>query len=206
MRRRRRSICRRRALSRALRNTGAGRAARRAQLREELGARAMAGREPPPRRALASVNRRPDLVERRRRDLEQWLWRLVADPELARARPLNAFLELSDAARLVQRCGPAPAARRLSRRRQEAQRDTAHARARSLPENCSTRRACRARRALVSAQDRSAGDVLRHAGSSKRANAAGYHKQLRIFVHAATIPRNSRSVSDGAGMACAQHS
>ncbi len=106
MRRRRRSICRRRALSRALRNTGAGRAARRAQLREELGARAMAGREPPPRRALASVNRRPDLVERRRRDLEQWLWRLVADPELARARPLNAFLELSDAARLVQRCGP----------------------------------------------------------------------------------------------------
>ncbi len=179
MRRRRRSICRRRALSRALRNTGAGRAARRAQLREELGARAMAGREPPPRRALAGVNRRPDLVERRR---------------------------LSDAARLVQRCGPAPAARRLSRRRQEAQRDTAHARARSLPENCSTRRACRARRALVSAQDRSAGDVLRHAGSSKRANAAGYHKQLRIFVHAATIPRNSRSVSDGAGMACAQHS
>ena len=73
------------------------------QLREELGPKAMEGREPPPRRALAGVNKRPDLIERRRRELEQWLWRLVADPELARSRPLNGFLELSDAARLVQR-------------------------------------------------------------------------------------------------------
>ena len=76
------------------------------QLREELGPKAMEGREPPPRRALAGVNKRPDLIERRRRELEQWLWRLVADPELARSRPLNGFLELQDAARLVQRCGP----------------------------------------------------------------------------------------------------
>lgn len=73
------------------------------QLREELGPKAMEGLEPPPRRALAGVNKRPDLIERRRRELEQWLWRLVADPELARSRPLNGFLELQDAARLVQR-------------------------------------------------------------------------------------------------------
>ena len=61
------------------------------QLREELGPKAMEGREPPPRRALAGVNKRPDLIERRRRELEQWLWRLVADPELARSRPLNGL-------------------------------------------------------------------------------------------------------------------
>ncbi|KAK9834256.1 hypothetical protein WJX81_000497 [Elliptochloris bilobata] len=80
-----------------------------ARLRKELGPKAMEGREPPPRRALAGVNRRPDLIERRRRELEQWLWRLVADPELARSRPLNGFLELSDAARLVQRAASSAA-------------------------------------------------------------------------------------------------
>ncbi len=116
------SAGRRQALAMSAQTTGVRRNARRAQLREELGARAMAGREPPPRRALAGVNRRPDLVERRRRDLEQWLWRLVADPELARARPLNAFLELSDAARLVQRCGPRGSCRGGARRRSATQR------------------------------------------------------------------------------------
>lgn len=75
-------------------------------LREELGPRALSGggKEPPARLALANVsynvNRRPELVEGRRRALEQWLWRLVSDPDIARSRVLNRFLELSVAAKV----------------------------------------------------------------------------------------------------------
>ncbi len=74
------------------------------QLKEELGNKKMGKLEPPSRNRLVGVNKRPDLVEKRRRELESWLWKLIADGEIARSRVLNNFLELSDAARLVQRC------------------------------------------------------------------------------------------------------
>jgi PX domain len=74
------------------------------QLREEFGARHLGAREPPPKWSLLGVNKRPELIERRRRELEVWLWKLIADPEVARSRPLNTFLELSEAARTVPQC------------------------------------------------------------------------------------------------------
>ncbi|KAL3140844.1 hypothetical protein ABBQ32_005383 [Trebouxia sp. C0010 RCD-2024] len=66
----------------------------------------MAKLDPPSKNRLVGVNKRPDLVEKRRRDLESWLWKLIGDGEIARSRVLNNFLELSDAARLVQRVPP----------------------------------------------------------------------------------------------------
>ncbi|KAK9812986.1 hypothetical protein WJX72_006830 [[Myrmecia] bisecta] len=79
-----------------------------ARLREELGNKAMAARDPPAKRALFGVNKKPELIERRRRELEQWLWKLIGDPDIARSRMLNNFLELSDAARLVQKSSLSP--------------------------------------------------------------------------------------------------
>lgn len=64
----------------------------------------MAGKPAPPKRALIGVNRKPDQIERRRKELEQWLWRLVDDPHVARSKMLHSFLELSEAARLIHRC------------------------------------------------------------------------------------------------------
>lgn len=63
----------------------------------------MAGKDPPAKRALLNINRRPELIERRRLELQQWLWRLVSDSAVAGGKALNEFLELRDAARLVQR-------------------------------------------------------------------------------------------------------
>ncbi|KAA6426832.1 MAG: Phox domain-containing isoform 1 [Trebouxia sp. A1-2] len=79
-----------------------------ARLKEELGNKKMAKLEPPSKNRLVGVNKRPDLVEKRRRELESWLWKLIGDGEIARSRVLNNFLELSDAARLVQRVAPSP--------------------------------------------------------------------------------------------------
>ncbi|KAL3140845.1 hypothetical protein ABBQ32_005383 [Trebouxia sp. C0010 RCD-2024] len=76
------------------------------KLKEELGNSKMAKLDPPSKNRLVGVNKRPDLVEKRRRDLESWLWKLIGDGEIARSRVLNNFLELSDAARLVQRVPP----------------------------------------------------------------------------------------------------
>ena len=73
------------------------------QLVQELGQKAMLGKEAPAKRLLFNVNKRPELIERRRKELQQWLWRLISDPDVAKAKNLNDFLELSDAARLVQR-------------------------------------------------------------------------------------------------------
>ena len=36
--------------------------------------------------------------------LQVWLWKLIADPDIARSRMLNNFLELTDAARMVTKC------------------------------------------------------------------------------------------------------
>ena len=72
------------------------------RLKEELGPRASAGLELlPPKRSLAGPPREPRAVDRRRRELEAWLWRVVAHQGAARSRPLQAFLELGDAARTV---------------------------------------------------------------------------------------------------------
>lgn len=73
------------------------------QLREELGPKAMTAREAPAKWSLLGVNRKPELIEKRRRELEAWLWKLIADPRAARSRSLNNFLELSDVARVVTR-------------------------------------------------------------------------------------------------------
>ena len=70
---------------------------------QEFGAKKMAGKDPPSKRSLFSVNKRPELVERRKKELQLWLWRLVGDAELAKSAALNSFLELGDAARVVQR-------------------------------------------------------------------------------------------------------
>jgi hypothetical protein len=63
----------------------------------------MAGREVPGKRSLFSVNKRPELIERRKRELQQWMWKLVNDPKIAKSKSLNEFLELADAARIVTR-------------------------------------------------------------------------------------------------------
>lgn len=80
------------------------------RLAEELGPSALQGKPPPARHTLLAVNKRPDLIEARRRELEQWLWKLVSDPAIARSRTLNKFLELSVAAKLVERAAAAAAA------------------------------------------------------------------------------------------------
>ena len=67
----------------------------------------MAAREAPAKWSLLGVNRKPELIEKRRRELEAWLWKLIADPRAARSRSLNNFLELSDVARVVTRCAHA---------------------------------------------------------------------------------------------------
>lgn len=63
----------------------------------------MASREVPRKWSLLGVNRKPDLIEKRRRELEEWLWKLIADPRVARSRMLNNFLELTDAARSISK-------------------------------------------------------------------------------------------------------
>ena len=75
------------------------------QLKEELGKDAVAGQGLAPRWSPFSVAKKPEQIERRRRELEAWLWRLIADPRVARCRVLNQFLELTDAARMA-RCEP----------------------------------------------------------------------------------------------------
>lgn len=80
------------------------------RLQEELGPSALSAHPPPARHTLLAVNKRPDLIEARRRELEQWLWKLVSDPAIARSRTLNKFLELSVAAKLVERAAAAAAA------------------------------------------------------------------------------------------------
>ena len=84
------------------------------QLREELGPRVMMARELPPKWSLLGVNRKPELIEKRRRELEVWLWKLIADPDIARSRVRNHWLELTDGARMVTKCAPLPPACRCT--------------------------------------------------------------------------------------------
>jgi hypothetical protein len=60
--------------------------------------------EPPPKRALLGVNRRPELVEQRRWELEQWIWRLMDIPQIASSVMMHHFCELESASKQVMRC------------------------------------------------------------------------------------------------------
>ncbi|KAK9812098.1 hypothetical protein WJX73_006250 [Symbiochloris irregularis] len=74
------------------------------RLIEELGAARLQGLAPPRKGGFfATVNKQPALIERRRRELQEWLYALIRDPAIAHSRMLNNFLELADAARFVQR-------------------------------------------------------------------------------------------------------
>ncbi|KAK9903542.1 hypothetical protein WJX75_008320 [Coccomyxa subellipsoidea] len=58
----------------------------------------------PPKLVLTKVSKHPDLIDRRRGDLEQWLWRVVANAELARSPLVMSFLDLSEAQHLNDCC------------------------------------------------------------------------------------------------------
>ena len=73
------------------------------QLKEDPGAEKAVALELTTRWAPFGIAQKPQFVEKRRRELEGWLWQLIADPGIARSRPLNQFLELSDAARMITR-------------------------------------------------------------------------------------------------------
>ena len=71
---------------------------------EELGKARMASM-PPPRKGSfwGGLSAKPALLDRRRQELQEWLFALIRDPVIAHSRVLNTFLELADAARFVQR-------------------------------------------------------------------------------------------------------
>lgn len=57
---------------------------------------------PPAKHPLMLGDKR-DLLERRREELEQWLWRLIATPDIARSNQLKAFLEYGKALQRAQK-------------------------------------------------------------------------------------------------------
>ncbi|GFR45060.1 hypothetical protein Agub_g6433, partial [Astrephomene gubernaculifera] len=74
------------------------------------------GMAPPPKHPLTLGGLggdKRDALERRRAELERWLWRLVATPELARSQQLKAFLEFDRALTRAQQ--------QLARRREQQQ-------------------------------------------------------------------------------------
>jgi len=68
-----------------------------AALRAKMPAR-MKGKEVPSKKAFMRVNSNVDLIEKRRRQLEEWLWALLGDSEISSSRELANFLELQAAA------------------------------------------------------------------------------------------------------------
>lgn len=54
------------------------------------------GLAPPPKHAL-HLGGQKEMLDRRREELERWLWRLIAKPELARSQALRSFLEFDRA-------------------------------------------------------------------------------------------------------------
>eukprot|EP00955_Chlamydomonas_euryale_P052573 355203-Chlamydomonas_euryale.AAC.3 len=63
------------------------------------------GMAPPPKHAL-HLGGQKEMQDRRREELERWVWRLLSRPAVASSQPLRAFLEL-DKAKLrfqQQRC------------------------------------------------------------------------------------------------------
>ncbi|KAI8463035.1 MAG: hypothetical protein J3K34DRAFT_159349 [Monoraphidium minutum] len=76
-----------------------------AQLPELMRDRAL---QPPPKHTL-QLGGQKELLDRRREELERWMWRLIGHPEVARSAALKAFLEFDKAlarAQQQQRCGP----------------------------------------------------------------------------------------------------
>lgn len=55
------------------------------------------GMHPPPKHALHFGSSAQAMTERRRSELERWLWRLIARPEIARTPLLKAFFEFDRA-------------------------------------------------------------------------------------------------------------
>lgn len=72
-----------------------------AKLKSELPSKRLP--DPPPRYRLTSVNGNQTLVEKRRKQLETWLWKLLADVDVAHSSNLTAFLELQAARRCLSR-------------------------------------------------------------------------------------------------------
>lgn len=70
-----------------------------AQYPERMQSKAMT---PPAKHPLMLGDKR-DLLERRREELEQWVWRLIATPEIARSNQLKAFLEYGKALQRAQK-------------------------------------------------------------------------------------------------------
>ena len=58
----------------------------------------MKGKDAPSKRTLLRVNSSVDQIEKRRHDLEEWVWALLTDSEISRSHELAAFLELQAAA------------------------------------------------------------------------------------------------------------
>eukprot|EP00898_Chlorokybus_atmophyticus_P003914 jgi/Chlat1/4523/Chrsp29S04447 len=54
--------------------------------------------DPPPKRSLQRVNAHNELIEERRRQLQEWMWTLLSDILIARCPPMASFLELEAAA------------------------------------------------------------------------------------------------------------
>ena len=54
------------------------------------------GLAPPPKHAI-HLGGQKEMLDRRREELERWLWRLIAKPELARSQALRSFLEFDRA-------------------------------------------------------------------------------------------------------------
>ena len=44
------------------------------------------GYAPPPKHTLHLIGRQKEMQDRRREELERWLWRLISKPELARSQ------------------------------------------------------------------------------------------------------------------------
>jgi hypothetical protein len=72
----------------------------------------MKGKDAPSKWTLLRVNSSIEQIEKRRQDLEEWLWALLKDSELSRSFELAAFLELQAAAagNQARRCGTVAAA------------------------------------------------------------------------------------------------
>jgi hypothetical protein len=75
------------------------------------------GMQPPPRLTFQISNNK-ELLDRRREELEKWMWRLIARPEIARCALLKGFLDFDKAlARAQQQRCARSAGRRAGRRR-----------------------------------------------------------------------------------------
>jgi hypothetical protein len=66
------------------------------------------GMQPPPRLTFTISNNK-ELLDRRREELEKWMWRLIARPEIARSHLLKSFLDFDKAMQRAQqqRCAAA---------------------------------------------------------------------------------------------------